>query len=77
MQFVRENAWTVFHQCGTCRMGDDAKESVVDAKLKVHGLDGLRVADASIFPTIPTGNTNAPTIMVGERAAEFILHDSI
>ena len=76
MQFVRENAWTVFHQCGTCRMGDDADESVVNAKLQVHGLDGLRVADASIFPTIPTGNTNAPAIMVGERAAELILQDA-
>ena len=77
MQFVKDNAWTVFHQCGTCRMGDDSDSSVVDARLRVHGVQGLRVADASIFPTIPTGNTNAPAIMVGERAADFILQDNV
>ena len=76
MNYIRDNAWTVFHQCGTCRMGDNNNESVVDAKLKVHGVQDLRVADASIFPTIPTGNTNAPAMMVGERAAEFILQDN-
>jgi len=76
MQAVRENAWTVFHQCGTCKMGDNIATSVVDAKLKVHGVRGLRVADASVFPTIPTGNTNAPAIMVGEKAAAFILEDN-
>jgi len=76
MSFVRKNAWTVFHQCGTCRMGDNAKTSVVDARLRVHGVQGLRVADASVFPTIPTGNTNAPSIMVGERASDFILQDN-
>jgi len=76
MSFVRNNAWTVFHQCGTCRMGDNAKTSVVDARLRVHGVQGLRVADASVFPTIPTGNTNAPSIMVGERASDFILQDN-
>lgn len=76
MEFIRDNAWTVFHQCGTCRMGDDAATSVVDARLRVHGVRGLRVADASIFPTIPTGNTNAPSIMVGERAADFIVQDN-
>ena len=71
--FISDNAWTVFHQCGTCRMGNTPEKSVVDAKLKVHGVDGLRVADASIFPTIPTGNTNAPSIMVGEKASDLIL----
>ncbi len=76
MSFVRNNAWTVFHQCGTCRMGDNAESSVVDARLRVHGVQSLRVADASVFPTIPTGNTNAPSIMVGERAADFILQDN-
>ncbi len=76
MEFIRDNAWTVFHQCGTCRMGDDPQASVVDARLKVHGVNGLRVADASVFPTIPTGNTNAPAIMVGERASELILQES-
>jgi len=74
--FVKDNAWTVFHQCGTCRMGDDANKAVVDSRLRVHGIDGLRVADASIFPTIPTGNTNAPAIMVGEKAADLIRADS-
>ena len=64
--------WTVFHQCGTCRMGMNAKESVVNNKLKVHGIENLRIADASIFPTIPSGNTNAPAIMVGEMAASII-----
>ncbi len=77
VEYIKNNAWTVFHQCGTCRMGDDASRSVVDARLRVHGVEALRVADASIFPTIPTGNTNAPSIMVGERAADFILQDNL
>ena len=51
-------------------------QAVVDARLRVHGIDGLRVADASVFPTIPTGNTNAPAIMVGERASDLILEDA-
>lgn len=74
--FIRDNAWTVFHQCGTCRMGRDGVRSVVDERLRVHGIAGLRVVDASIFPSIPTGNTNAPAIMVGERGAELILEDA-
>ena len=74
--YLRETSWSVFHQCSTCRMGSDAATSVVDARLKVYGIDGLRVADASIFPTIPTGNTNAPAIMVGERASDLILQDA-
>jgi choline dehydrogenase len=76
MAFVRSNAWTVFHPCCTCRMGSDPLLSVVDKRLKVHGIEGLRVADASVFPTIPTGNTNAPAIMVGERASDLILADA-
>ena len=71
-EFIRQKAWTVFHQCCTCRMGTHPAESVVDARLRVHGVQGLRVVDASVFPTIPTGNTNAPAIMVGERAADLI-----
>ncbi|KFC64675.1 Choline dehydrogenase [Bosea sp. LC85] len=70
---IRQQAYSVFHPCGTCRMGPDPADSVVDASLRVHGLGGLRIADASIFPTIPSGNTNAPAMMVGERAAELML----
>ncbi|MCR9108899.1 GMC family oxidoreductase N-terminal domain-containing protein [Marivita sp. XM-24bin2] len=75
--YIRKTAWTVFHQCSTCRMGSDPATSVVDPRLRVRGVDGLRVADASIFPTIPTGNTNAPAIMVGEKASDLILEDAL
>ncbi|MAD95604.1 MAG: choline dehydrogenase [Rhodobacteraceae bacterium] len=74
--YIRKKSWTVFHQCSTCRMGVDPSTSVVDERLRVHGVQNLRVADASIFPTIPTGNTNAPTIMVGEKASNLILSDA-
>jgi choline dehydrogenase len=70
--FIRDQAWTVFHPCGTCRMGEDEARSVVDPALRVHGLGRLRIVDASVFPAIPSGNINAPTIMVAERAAEMI-----
>lgn len=73
---ARADSWTVFHQCGTCRMGKAPMESVVDPRLRVHGVTGLRVADASVFPTIPSGNTNAPSIMVGEKAADIIRKDA-
>jgi len=67
MDFVQRRAHTVYHPVGTCAMG-----SVVDAELRVLGLDGLRVVDASVMPTITRGNTNAPTIMIGEKAADLI-----
>ena len=73
--YARDHAWSVFHACGTCRMGSDPARSVVDPRLRVHGVRGLRVADASIFPIIPSGNTNAPAIMVGEKAADLILEE--
>jgi choline dehydrogenase len=70
--FIRGNAHTAYHPIGTARMGPPGPRTVVDERLKVHGLEGLRVADASIFPTMPSGNTNAPCIMVGEKAADLI-----
>ena len=76
LDYARSTGWTVFHPSGTCRMGRDPDQAVVDTRLRVHGVRGLRVADASIFPIIPTANTNAPSIMVGERAAELIQEDN-
>jgi choline dehydrogenase len=72
-QWVKENVESAYHPSGTCRMGSDSDPlSVVDTKCRVRGVGGLRVVDASIFPTVPNGNLNAPTIMVAEKAADII-----
>jgi choline dehydrogenase len=76
LEDFRKRAGSVFHDCGTCAMGPDPRRAVVDARLRVHGVTGLRVADASIFPNLTSGNTNAAVIMVGEKAADLILQDS-
>lgn len=75
VDYIRAKSGSVFHPCGTCAMGPDPETSVVDPRLRVHGIEGLRVADASIMPTITAGNLNAPSLMVGERASDLILGD--
>jgi choline dehydrogenase-like flavoprotein len=75
--FIRANVATTYHPAGTCKMGPARDPmAVVDSRLRVHGLTGLRVADASIMPNIIGGNTSAPSMMIGERAANFILEDN-
>ena len=75
LHWVRNNAETTYHPVGTCKMGSDPM-AVVDDRLRVHGIAGLRVIDASIMPTVPSGNTNAPTIMVAEKGADMIKEDA-
>jgi choline dehydrogenase-like flavoprotein len=69
---LRQRLELIYHPVGTCRMSDTSDDAVVDSELRVHGLEALRVVDASVMPVIPGGNTNAPTIMVAERASDLI-----
>ena len=72
LDYMRNQGNTTYHPTGTCKMGRDPM-AVVDEKLRVHGLEGLRIADASIMPTMTSGNTNAPSMMIGEKCAKMIL----
>jgi choline dehydrogenase len=75
LRFFREESGSIYHLCGSCAMGPDPASAVVSHRLQVHGVAGLRVVDAAIFPNITSGNTNAPVMMVAEKAAEMILQD--
>jgi len=72
IEHIRASAESLYHPVGTCKMGTD-EMAVVDDRLAVHGIDGLRVVDASIMPTITSGNTDAPTTMIAEKAADYVL----
>ena len=76
LEWARNTATTIYHPTGTCKMGRD-RMAVVNDKLQVHGIDGLRVADASIMPAITSGNTNAQTIMIGEKASDMVLKETL
>jgi choline dehydrogenase len=75
LEFAREYGATIFHPSGTCKMGDDAM-AVTDARLRVHGIGGLRVVDCSIMPTLVSGNTHSPVVMIAEKASDMILDDA-
>jgi choline dehydrogenase len=77
LEFARNTGGTIFHPSGTCKMGDAGdRQAVVDSELRVHGVDGVRVVDCSIMPTLTSGNTNVPVIMIAEKAADLILRDA-
>ncbi len=76
LQYFRENGNSIYHLCGTCAMGSDREMSVVDSRLRIHGVNRLRIVDASIFPNITSANINAPVMMVAEKGAEMILQDN-
>ncbi|PCE24044.1 choline dehydrogenase [Paraburkholderia acidicola] len=77
LQYFREQSGSIYHLCGSCAMGSDPRTSVVDSRLRVYGVTGLRVVDASVFPNITSGNINAPTMMVAEKGAAMILEDAV
>jgi choline dehydrogenase len=74
LDFARSFGATIFHPCGTCKMGADAM-AVVDERLRVRGVAGLRVVDCSVMPTLTSGNTHAPAVMIAEKASDLILAD--
>jgi len=77
VEYCRNNGATIFHPTGTCMMGTDPeKGAVVDARLRVYGVTGLRVVDCSVMPTLVSGNTNAPAVMMAEKLSEMILEDA-
>ena len=75
LNYAKEKGNTIFHPTSTCRMGQD-ELSVVDERLRIHGLQGIRVADCSIMPAVISGNTNAPAIMIGEKCAAMMIEDA-
>ena len=73
---IRARGYSIYHPCSTCRMGVEKSQTVVNSRLKVHDMQGLRIADASVMPFVVTGNLNGPSMMIGQRASEIILEDS-